>query len=481
MSAVHDISRLTTLPEAGGLPAAQAPAAPAPAEPALDHDVVIEARDLGKCYHIYTRPADRLRQAFVRRRKLYREFWALQGLDLMVRRGEAIGIVGRNGSGKSTLMQLIAGVLTPTTGSVTVCGRVAALLELGSGFNPDFTGRENAYLYGAILGLTREQVDQRFDAIAAFADIGAFMDQPLKTYSSGMKMRVAFAVQVQIEPEVLIIDEALSVGDNLFQKRCKQRLAALRDQGVTLLFVSHSEEAVRTLTTRCLLLHQGRARAVGKPADVLLEYRRLLHAEEKAWADARTAQFQKAALPDRPPVSAAADITDKSFGDLDACIERVEVLDGDGERCGQFLPGEPMIIRVSAIIRKTLTHLNIGVRIRNKEGVKMYSWGTLNQDISVWAGRPEAPDDADIFWERTFEAGQRITVEFSCPCRLGGGFYEVQALIAEEAAPDYSAERMLHWRDEAAFFTVAVPKKEYYFGGVTDMQMHARVRDNDPS
>lgn len=463
----------------------------------IEHDLVIDARDLGKCYHIYRKPSDRLKQVFVRGRKLYNEFWALHGIDLRVRKGEAIGIVGRNGSGKSTLMQIIAGVLTPTTGSVTVRGRVAALLELGSGFNMDFTGRENAYLYGSILGLTREQVEAKFDAIEAFADIGSFMDQPLKTYSSGMKMRVAFAVQVQIEPEVLIIDEALSVGDNLFQKRCKQRLAQLRDNGVTLLFVSHSEEAIRTLTSRCLLLHQGRSRAIGKPADVLLEYRRLLHAEEKAWATQKTAQFQAAAVKGKktgdaksaaaparqtPMAKATSESSDdKSFGDLDAHIERVEILDGDGEKCGQFLPGEPMIVRVTARMHKPLTHLNIGLRLRNKEGVKMYSWGTLNQDISIWSGRSEAPEGEEVFWEREFPAGAQVTVEFSCPCRLGAGFYEVQALIAEEAEPDYSAERMLHWRDEAAFFTVGMPKKEYYFGGVTDMQMHAHVHNDDPS
>lgn len=461
------------VPPAPQLPAVR-PTRPVKPGPSLG-DVVIQIADVGKCYHVYDKPSHRLKQALRRGRKLYREFWALRDISLEVHRGEAIGIVGRNGSGKSTLMQIVSGVLTPTTGTVTLHGRVSALLELGSGFNLDFTGRENAYLYGSILGLTRAQVDAKFDDIAAFADIGSFMDQPMRTYSSGMKMRIAFAVQVQLEPEILVIDEALSVGDNLFQKRCKQRLADLRDKGVTLLFVSHQEEAIRTMTTRCLLLHQGRARAVGKPADVLLEYRRLLHQEERQWHTTRTQSFQKRAEPAPRPE------TRKAFGDFDAHIERVEILDESGKPCGQFYPGERLTIRVAARIGKPLTNLNIGLRLRNKEGVKVYSWGTLNQDISLWSGRPEAPADAEPFWERSFEPGELVEVDFSCECRLGAGFYEVQALVAEEKDKHYGAERMLHWQDEAAFFTVALAREQYYFGGVTDMMMQAHVKTSDPS
>lgn len=461
-----------------------------PGDEAIPSDVVIECRDLGKCYHIYDKPSHRLMQAFWRGRTWHRDFWALRGVDLHVRRGEAIGIVGRNGSGKSTLMQMLAGVLSPTTGEARVRGRVSALLELGSGFNPDFTGRENTYLYGSILGLSRSAVDARMEEIEEFADIGPFMDQPLRTYSSGMKMRVAFAVQVQLEPEILIIDEALSVGDNLFQKRCRQRLNTLRDKGVTLLFVSHQDELVRTLTTRCLLLHQGRARAVGPPADVLLEYRRLLHDEEKRWGANRAAEFQARA--DRVPgasagapaggagAPAAAAPDAKSFGDREAWIERVEICDEAGKRAGHFLVGEAMRLRVRARVNPghhgAMTNLNIALRLRNKEGVKVYSWGTLNQDIAIWAGRRAG----DVLWERTFAPGEAIDVEFACDCRVGPGFYEVQAMVAHERDRFYGDEHILHWRDEAAFFTVNSPKDEYYFGGVVDLQMRAAIGGGAP-
>ena len=205
-------------------------------------DVVIRIEQAGKCYHMYDKPQDRLKQALLRwNRTYFREFWAVRGVSLEMQRGEAVGIVGRNGSGKSTLLQMIAGTLAPTEGRVQVAGRIAALLELGSGFNPEFTGRENVYLNGTILGLSTREIDERFDAIAGFADIGTFIDQPVKTYSSGMMVRLAFAVQVQVSPDILIVDEALAVGDALFQKRCFQRLEELRSQGVTLLFVSHDQ------------------------------------------------------------------------------------------------------------------------------------------------------------------------------------------------------------------------------------------------
>lgn len=463
-------------------PAWEGEARPTPTGEAPDHDVVIDVRDVTKCYHVYARPSDRLKRALLGwKRRYHKDFWALRGISLQVRRGEAIGIIGRNGSGKSTLMQLIAGVLTPTSGEIRVRGRVDALLELGSAFNPDFTGRENIFLYGAILGLKRRQIEDRFDDIAGFADVGEFLDQPVKTYSSGMKVRLAFSVQVQLDPEILIIDEALSVGDNLFQKRCHQRLKQLReDAGVTLMFVSHQQEVIRTITSRAVLLHEGSARAVGSPAEVLLEYRRLLHEEEKRWATGQVVRMtrRQSAREERTPAisgSATRGVVEKSrsFGDFDAQIDAVEVLDEMGEVCGQFRAGETLRIRVRGRVNVAMSRLNVAIRIRNKEGVKVYSWGTLNQDIDTWAsedpsGRPP------VFWDRVFEAGEEFSVEFVCPCRLGHGFYEVQAMVAEERDRYYEEERVLHWQDEAAFFSVRVLKDEHFFGGVCDLNMEAR-------
>lgn len=444
-------------------------------------DVVIRVRNAGKCYHMYDAPVDRLKQALFRwRRTYFREFWAVRGVDLEVRRGEAVGIVGRNGSGKSTLLQMIAGTLAPSEGTAEVAGRIAALLELGSGFNPEFTGRENVFMNATILGLSRREIEDRFDAIASFADIGPFLDQPVKTYSSGMLVRLAFAVQVQVEPDVLIVDEALAVGDSLFQKRCFQRLEALRSQGVTLLFVSHDQESVRTLTSRAILLHQGRVRALGTSSEVVLEYRRLLHEAELAWGAAQALPASVAPIPQTPSVPAQASPARSEalcFGTLDASVESVRLLDAKGEPANAFRPGDEVRVRIACRTHRDLEHLNVGLRIRNKQGVKMYSWGTLNQDIAVWSGRASG----EVFWDRLFRAGERIEVEFAFVCSLGMNFYEVQASVSQERDRHYRDQRMLHWVDEAAFFQVIIHQDEYFFGGVCDLAMTARVLSDSPA
>ena len=225
----------------------------------MSSEIAIRAHDLGKEYRLYGRPQDRLRQMLVgRRRRLYVPVGAVDGVSFEIRRGETVGIVGQNGSGKSTLLQLIAGTLRPTRGTCGARGRVAALLELGAGFDAELTGRENVYLNATVLGLRRAEVDARFDAIAAFADIGQFLDHPVKTYSTGMFVRLAFAVAVSIEPDVLLIDEALAVGDLRFQIKCLDRLRRLQQRGVTILLVSHSVDQVKRFCARCLWLDGGR-------------------------------------------------------------------------------------------------------------------------------------------------------------------------------------------------------------------------------
>lgn len=246
----------------------------------------ISVNGLAKRYEIYGRPADRLKQMTLPRlqrwlggasRGYFTEFWALRDVSFDVMQGETVGIVGRNGSGKSTLLQIISGVLAPTQGRVTVHGRVAALLELGSGFSPEFTGRENVYLNAAVLGLNRDEIDARFDDILAFADIGGFIDQPVKTYSSGMAMRLAFAVQAQIDPEILIVDEALSVGDARFQAKCFARLQALKSKGTSILLVTHSTEQVVAHCDRAILLENGQVVVNGEPRPVVNRYLDLLY------------------------------------------------------------------------------------------------------------------------------------------------------------------------------------------------------------
>ncbi len=227
------------------------------------------ARGLSKCYHIYDRPQDRLKAALLPRgARFYREFWALRDVSFEVEPGEAVGIIGRNGSGKSTLLQIVAGTLLPSAGEVHVTGRVSALLELGSGFNPEFTGRENVLLNGSILGIRRERMEEIFDEIVAFADIGPFVDQPVKNYSSGMLVRLAFAVAVAVRPDLLIVDEALAVGDIAFQRKCYRRLAEMRQDGMTLLFVTHDPGLIRQLCGKAVVLEEGRMLGYGPAAEM---------------------------------------------------------------------------------------------------------------------------------------------------------------------------------------------------------------------
>lgn len=244
-------------------------------------DIAISVRGLCKCYQIYDRPNDRLKQSIfprlqrlirVAQKQYYRDFWALKDISFEVARGETIGIIGRNGSGKSTLLQLICGTLAPTSGSVKTSGRIAALLELGSGFNPDFTGRENVYLNGSILGLKREEIDRKIDDIFAFADIGDFVDQPIKTYSSGMFVRLAFAAQAHVDPDILIVDEALAVGDSYFVHKCMLRFHSLREQGTTILIVSHDATAIKTLCNRAIWIDQGGISSIGESGIVVDQY-----------------------------------------------------------------------------------------------------------------------------------------------------------------------------------------------------------------
>lgn len=243
----------------------------------MSFDAMVSAHDVGKSYRLYRRPSDRLWQLlWGKQRQLYQDFSALQGVNFELRQGEVLGVVGVNGAGKSTLLQLIAGTITPSHGSIKTRGRVAALLELGSGFNPEFTGRENIYLNAAILGLTKSEIDARIDEVIRFADIGAHIDHPVKTYSSGMYIRLAFSVATSVEPDVLIVDEALSVGDGAFARRSFDRIMEIKQRGATVLFCSHTLYHVEVFCDRALWLHQGQVQALGPVSEVLSRYQEFL-------------------------------------------------------------------------------------------------------------------------------------------------------------------------------------------------------------
>jgi lipopolysaccharide transport system ATP-binding protein len=246
-----------------------------------EQEVAIRVSDVSKCYQLYDKPQDRLRQSIYPRfqrmvgtavRQYAREFWALKDISLQVKKGETFSVIGRNGSGKSTLLQIICGTLAQTTGIVETKGRIGALLELGAGFNPDFTGRENVYMNGAVHGLSKEEIDVRFEEIAAFADIGDFIEYPVKMYSSGMYVRLAFAVQTSITPDVLVVDEALAVGDFQFTRKCLRRIEDLKAKGLSIVFVSHDIALVQKISDRVLYLHQGKIESMGSPATICSRY-----------------------------------------------------------------------------------------------------------------------------------------------------------------------------------------------------------------
>ena len=271
----------------------------------------VEAIGLSKCYRIYNHPRDRLLQAVWGRdqrgkpKQFFREFWALQEVSFSLGRGQTLGVVGRNGSGKSTLLQLLCGTLQPSTGEVRMQGRIGALLELGSGFNPEFSGLENVFLNASLLGLGRAETEARLDEILAFADIGEFIDQPVKTYSSGMSVRLAFAVQAHIDPDVLVVDEALAVGDEFFQKKCYSHLERLKERGTSVLLVTHSCPQIIQHCDQALLLHKGKARMLGEPARITVTYQRLINASDAEWdaafTGAATTQLPPTPLPPKSP------------------------------------------------------------------------------------------------------------------------------------------------------------------------------------
>ena len=244
-------------------------------------EIAISLKNVSKCYKRYSHPVDRLKEILRPGKSKADEFWALREINLEVFKGETLGIIGQNGSGKSTLLQIIAGTLTPTTGEVQVNGRISALLELGSGFNPEFTGQQNVFFNGQILGLSREEIEAKFDDIAAFAEIGDFINQPVKTYSSGMLVRLAFAVLANTEPKILIVDEALAVGDVRFQSRCMKRIRQLKEQGVTILFVSHDSSSIKMLCQRAALISHGRMLETGVPKEVVNHYIALLSSDQE--------------------------------------------------------------------------------------------------------------------------------------------------------------------------------------------------------
>lgn len=367
--------------------------------------------------------------------KFYREFWALRNIEFQVRRGETVGIIGRNGSGKSTLLQIICGTLNPTNGDVKASGRMGALLELGSGFNPEFTGRENVYMNAAVLGLNKQEIENRLDDIISFADIGQFIDQPVRTYSSGMVVRLAFAVQSQIDPDILIVDEALSVGDAKFQAKCFDRLKKLKDRGTSILLVTHSSEQIVTHCTRAVLLNDGVVEEVGEPRRVVNRYLDLLFGRERKLV----ATESDTAVPTRTdtviesayPLSQTDDVfathpnynhNEYRWGDGSARILDF-FLTADGEAYPSAIDtGQQIVLAVSVQFVAELVRPILGVTIKTKEGVTVY--GVNSESLQ------------ENSFEALGHAGSVVMPVIKFCCRLAPGDYFVSLGLASRQGAD---------------------------------------------
>lgn len=331
---------------------------------------VIRARNLGKCYQIYAQPQDRLKQFLSRgRRQYFREFWALNDVSFEVMPGEVVGILGRNGSGKSTLLQLVCGTLTPTSGEVEVKGRVAALLELGAGFNPEFTGRENVFLSAAVLGLSETEIAARYEDIVDFSGIRDFIDQPVKTYSSGMYVRLAFSVAISVDPDILVIDEALSVGDGEFSRKSFDRIMALKEAGKTILFCSHSMYQIEAICNRALWLNQGELKVIGEPAEAIVAY--------NAFVNAQRSEAQAEAAAAGGVVSSAAPGT--------ATIEDVTVsANGVEGRELHVVSGKTTLtVTVEFVSDPSLPAPSVAVVLNDSSNTPITSAGTRNDGLAV--------------------------------------------------------------------------------------------------
>ena len=397
----------------------------------------LSVSNVSKQYRIYDRPGDRLKETLTRGRwKAHREFWALRDISFELEEGTTTGIVGANGCGKSTLLQIIAGTLEPTHGEVSYEGRVAALLELGAGFNTEFTGLENVRLSAALYGFSRKETQALLPEIERFAEIGDFIHQPVKTYSSGMYVRLAFAIAVNVEPRLLLVDEALAVGDATFQHRCLRRIKEMQERGTTILFVSHDLGAVRALCSRALLLNAGELVTDGKPADVLNRYQRIIMAREEAYeAQSQSTTNAHGAATSEDEPGAPLHYTYR-HGDGSAEVLSAALLDSALRPIEFVETGEAAYLRVRVRFHKETDEPVFGFLIRNRLGIHVYGTNTRLQEVFVGQVR----------------AGETVEVTFAFGCWLGVDDFNVT--VAVHSADGVSFD----WLDGAIFFRVISPR-----------------------
>ena len=393
-------------------------------------------QNVSKLYQLYRTPFDRIRELNpLRRHPLHTDFWALRDISFSVERGEVVSLVGPNGCGKSTLLQIISGILQPTTGRVVTRGRVAALLELGAGFNPDFTGRENVFINGEILGIGRAEMQRNLPLIEAFAEIGDFIHRPVKEYSSGMYVRLAFATAIHVNPEILIVDEALAVGDAVFANRCVRKFEELREKKTTVLFVSHDLGLVKQLSNRAIFLLNGRIEAQGEPKHVIDKYIGVVLERQKAFEHAGSQTRLRAS---------------NRHGDGSSEILDVALTGENGEPCGVVESGEMVTIRIRTLFRRSVAPM-VGILIRNRIGMEIYGTNTRIEQVDL--GK--------------FDPGEELEIDFRFGCWLTPQHYTVTV------ATQYANGSSHDWLDDVLSFEVISRRVA---AGVTDLRAQIEWR-----
>ncbi len=439
-------------------------------------DNAITLRDVSKSYKMYASPADRLKELMHPFGKKYHgEFQALKDVSIDVPRGMSLGIVGRNGSGKSTLLQVIAGILQPTTGTVAVHGRISALLELGAGFNRDFTGRENVFMQGALMGISKDEMAEKFESIARFAEIGDFIDQPVMTYSSGMYVRLAFATAINVDPEILIVDEALAVGDEAFQRKCYARIKDFQKKGVTTLFVSHSASAITELCGRAMLFEKGELLCDGRPKEVITDYHKLLYSPaqkaekfveelKRRGASRGAADAERLAQKEEPEKKAffIDNFAPKStvyYESLGAVIRNPRITTLDGEAVNVLFRGGEFIYAYEVEFTEPCFHVGFGMLIKTITGTE-FGGGTTG--TGQWV-------------IDQMEAGKTAEVRFRFRCNLMQGTYFMNAGVT---GIHNGEARYLHRVIDAVIFRVQ-PEKEVCATGMIDFCIEPEVDITD--
>jgi lipopolysaccharide transport system ATP-binding protein len=382
---------------------------------------MIKVENITKRYESYQKPIHRLWQSFTPKKKYYQEFWALKGIDLTVYKGETVGIVGKNGSGKSTLLQIITGILQPTSGNCETQGRISALLELGAGFNPDFTGLENARLNASIMGLSREEFHQKLPDIVEFCGLGDFLHRPVKTYSSGMFVRLAFAVAINMNPDILIVDEALAVGDVRFQRKCFRRIDQLKEQGVSILFVTHSTDSVLQHCDRAIMLDEGELKLTGSPKQVVQAYLEMMFASDvelKPGAKLSSNDYSVDFDPtqDNCVTHPSYNSNEERWGDGRAKICHYEVFQNGAPTTGLVQRGDQIRIRMSVLFENDTNDLIYGITVKTNDGQAIY--GTNSRLIG------ELPTEQ--------KAGDLISIEYDLSLNLLSGDYFVSLGVAQD-------------------------------------------------